>query len=135
MGLRHPVIKQLGVLYFYDIVFFSLQSVDTLNEAIKLERFDTMSVNQLRHCIPKRAARYHFFKYNHQYEGDYFESVIFLYSMPSSGCSIKDRMLYSSCKGPFLDYVEQVVGLTIARKVSKYIGCGARFRGSKRMGT
>jgi len=26
-------------------------------------------------------------------------------------------MLYSSCKGPFLDYVEQVIGLTIDRKV------------------
>jgi len=92
-------------------------SVDTLNEAIKMERFDTISVNQLRLCIPKRAARYHFYKYNHQYEGDYYESVIFLYSMPANGTSIKDRMLYSSCKGPFLDYVEHDMGLRIDRKV------------------
>lgn len=92
--------------------------MDTLNEAIKLERFDTVSVNQLRSCVPKRAARYHFYKFKHQYEGDYYESVVFLYSMPSSGCSIKDRMLYSSCKGPFLDYVDSVVGLTVDRKVS-----------------
>lgn len=39
--------------------------------------------------------------------------------MPGYSCSIKERMLYSSCKAPFLDLI-QSLGVTIAKKVSIY---------------
>ena len=38
--------------------------------------------------------------------------------MPGYSCSIKERMLYSSCKGPLLDAVERQLGIAISRKVS-----------------
>lgn len=38
--------------------------------------------------------------------------------MPGYKCSIKERMLYSSCKSRLLDTVEQEFCLEIAKKVS-----------------
>lgn len=46
---------------------------------------------------------------------------VFIYSMPGYSCSIKERMLYSSCKGPLLDAVEQQMGIEVVRKVHKLI--------------
>ena len=43
-----------------------------------------------------------------------------MYTMPGYNCSIKERMLYSTCKGPLLDHVEKEIGLEIARKVRLY---------------
>lgn len=40
--------------------------------------------------------------------------------MPGYSCSIKERMLYSSCKAPLLDLI-QSLGVTIAKKVSIYL--------------
>lgn len=37
--------------------------------------------------------------------------------MPGYSCSIKERMLYSSCKAPLLDLI-QSLGVTIIKKVS-----------------
>lgn len=42
---------------------------------------------------------------------------VFIYSMPGYKCSIKERMLYSSCKSRLLDSVEQDFQLEIAKKV------------------
>lgn len=37
--------------------------------------------------------------------------------MPGYNCSIKERMLYSSCKAPLTDMMEQL-GLQLVKKVS-----------------
>lgn len=57
---------------------------------------------------------------------------VFIYSMPGYKCSIKERMLYSSCKSRLLDSVEQDFQLEIAKKVrpvprvpSSHSPCGA----------
>ncbi|XP_077284989.1 twinfilin actin binding protein isoform X2 [Arctopsyche grandis] len=42
--------------------------------------------------------------------------IVFIYSMPGYSCSIKERMLYSSCKGPFSDIISQN-GLEIIKKI------------------
>ena len=47
--------------------------------------------------------------------------AVFVYSMPGYKCSIKDRMLYSTCKGPLLDVATDRVGLEIARKVNNEV--------------
>ena len=58
--------------------------------------------------------------------------AVFIYSMPGYKCSIKERMLYSSCKSRLLDSVEQDFQLEIAKKVgavpsgpvtTPYVGC------------
>lgn len=37
--------------------------------------------------------------------------------MPGYNCCIKERMLYSTCKAPLMDYVEQTLKMEITRKV------------------
>ena len=66
--------------------------------------------------MPKNSARYHFFLFKHKYNGNSLESLIFIYSMPGYVCTIKERMLYSSCKGPLLETAE-TLGVKIDKKV------------------
>lgn len=42
---------------------------------------------------------------------------VFIYSMPGYTCSIKERMLYSSCKNRLLDEVERDYQLEVTKKV------------------
>lgn len=43
--------------------------------------------------------------------------AVFIYSMPGYTCSIKERMLYSSCKNRLLDEVEKDYQLEVTKKV------------------
>ena len=38
--------------------------------------------------------------------------------MPGYKCPIKERMLYSSCKAPVIDVLEQSLGMEVVKKVS-----------------
>lgn len=49
-----------------------------------------------------------------------FVSSVFIYSMPGYSCSIKERMLYSSCKSRLLDEVERDFHLEVAKKVKTH---------------
>ncbi|KAM9227357.1 twinfilin-2 isoform 2-T2 [Leptosomus discolor] len=92
--------------------------LDLERETIDLVHTSPTEIADLPKRIPQDSARYHFFLYKHSHEGDYLESVVFIYSMPGYKCSIKERMLYSSCKSRLLDTVEQEFCLEIAKKVS-----------------
>lgn len=48
-----------------------------------------------------------------------FSFSVFIYSMPGYSCSIKERMMYSSCKAPLLSDIEQNIGLVVTKKVTK----------------
>ncbi|CAI5767108.1 twinfilin-2 isoform X4 [Podarcis lilfordi] len=98
-----------------------IQKLDLERETIDLVHTNATEIADLPKRIPQDSARYHFFLYKHSHEGDYLESVVFIYSMPGYKCSIKERMLYSSCKSRLLDSVEQNFCLEIAKKVS--LGC------------
>ena len=45
------------------------------------------------------------------------QRAVFVYSCPGYNCSVKERMLYASCKGPLLDTLEQDFGLSCEKKV------------------
>nr|XP_025740487.1 toll-like receptor 9 isoform X3 [Callorhinus ursinus] len=90
--------------------------LDLERETIELVHTEPTEVAQLPSRVPRDAARYHFFLYKHTHEGDPLESVVFIYSMPGYKCSIKERMLYSSCKSRLLDSVEQDFQLEISKK-------------------
>jgi len=92
-------------------------SIDLQQETIELASYDNIEVDRLISKIPTDHARYHFFVFKHTHEGDYMESIVFIYSMPGYKCSIKERMLYSSCKSPLVDVAEQDLGMEIAKKV------------------
>lgn len=42
---------------------------------------------------------------------------VFIYSMPRYSCPIKVRMLYASCKSPFIEELENLYQLKIHKKV------------------
>lgn len=91
--------------------------IDFDKELIMLSNTDLTEVRDLPKRLPKDAARYHFFLYKHSHEGDHLESIVFIYSMPGYNCSIKERMLYSSCKSPLIDLVESKLGMEIEKKL------------------
>ncbi|AWP08152.1 putative twinfilin-1 isoform 2 [Scophthalmus maximus] len=91
--------------------------VDAEQELIRLSNTEPTEVKDLPMRIPKDAARYHFFLYKHSHEGDYLESTVFIYSMPGYKCSIRERMLYSSCKNPLVDMVENNLQIEIEKKL------------------
>ncbi|VDK89608.1 unnamed protein product [Litomosoides sigmodontis] len=93
-------------------------AVDTLNEAIKLECSKTsVSPEQLNEIIPRDKPRYHFYRFCHKYNDEDYDSLFFIYSMPASGCTIKERMLYSSCKQPFLQAALSAANLCPDKKI------------------
>ncbi|NXU41714.1 TWF1 protein, partial [Drymodes brunneopygia] len=91
--------------------------IDMKNETIILANTLDTELKDLPKRVPKDAARYHFFLYKHTHEGDYLESIIFIYSMPGYTCSIRERMLYSSCRSPLLEIVETQLWMQIVRKI------------------
>ncbi|XP_036962405.1 twinfilin-1a [Acanthopagrus latus] len=91
--------------------------VDFEQELIRLCSTEPTEVKDLPLRIPKDSARYHFFLYKHSHEGDYLESTVFIYSMPGYSCSIRERMLYSSCKNPLVDMVENNLRIEIEKKL------------------
>uniref|UniRef100_A0A7N8XTZ0 Twinfilin-1 n=1 Tax=Mastacembelus armatus TaxID=205130 RepID=A0A7N8XTZ0_9TELE len=91
--------------------------VDAEQELIRLCNTEPTEVKDLPKRVPKDSARYHFFLYKHSHEGDYLESTVFIYSMPGYKCSIRERMLYSSCKNPLVDMVENNLKIEIEKKL------------------
>ena len=47
----------------------------------------------------------------------YGVATVFLYSCPGFKSSVRERMLYSSCKEPVVDAIEQELGKTVSKKV------------------
>lgn len=114
--MDHRAVKALEG--FRDKKFNYVQlEIDFEQELIMLCNSEPTEVKDLPKRIPKDAARYHFFLYKHSHEGDYLESTVFIYSMPGYNCSIKERMLYSSCKNPLVDMVENKLEIEIEKKL------------------
>ncbi|OWR50934.1 putative twinfilin [Danaus plexippus plexippus] len=90
--------------------------IDIDEEKICLSKAAIINVSELPAQVPSDQARYHLFLFKHSHEGDHIESFVFIYSMPGYSCSIKERMMYSSCKGQFLDILENM-GVAIAKRL------------------
>jgi len=117
-GVQFPIdqdaIKLIKSFARSELDFVQL-SVDTLNEAIKLEAHKSeLRVSELSNVISKGKPRYSLFRFS-EFDG---KPVFFIYSVPpSSSCTIKELMLYSSCKAPFLTEVEKNCGVKIDKKI------------------
>merc|ERR1712012_643305 len=86
--------------------------IDIPKEVIDVVCAEDVEVGQLASKVPLENAAYHLFLFKHTHEGDYQESIVFVYSMPGYKCPIKERMLYSSCKGSLIIMLEHA-GLEI----------------------
>jgi len=99
-------------------------SIDPKSETILLEKnesansfdFTKRSISSL---TPKDHARYHLIAFNHQHNKKQTRANIFVYSIPLSGCPVKERMLYSSVKNSLLQVIqeESKVGISIDRRI------------------
>ncbi|XP_060766467.1 twinfilin-2b isoform X2 [Neoarius graeffei] len=98
--------------------------LDTERETIELVHTNPTEIRELPARIPADAPRYHFFMYKHSYQGQSVEAVVFIYSMPGYRCSIKERMLYSSCKNRLLEEVERDYHIEISKKMEIESGEG-----------
>jgi twinfilin-like protein len=90
--------------------------IDLEKEEITISKADNIEVAKLSSQLPNDHARFHIYLFKHSYEGDFLESYVFIYSMPGYSCSVKERMMYSSCKAPFLDSIH-LMGLDFAKKL------------------
>ncbi|CAG5118884.1 unnamed protein product [Candidula unifasciata] len=91
-------------------------SLDLVKEVVDVETTDNIHVNKLVSHIPTESARYHLFNFSHTHEGDSLDSVVFIYSMPGYKCSIRERMLYSSCKSPLVDSITRA-GIQVEKRI------------------
>ncbi|XP_061175889.1 twinfilin-1-like [Saccostrea echinata] len=118
-GVSFPVseeaLQKLEELRDGKITYVQL-SLDIPTETINLEMADNTDIKSLASRVPDDSARYHVFTFKHTHEGDYTESIVFIYSMPGYKCSIKERMLYSSCKSPLISRIE-ALGIEITKKL------------------
>ncbi|XP_069760036.1 twinfilin-1-like isoform X11 [Narcine bancroftii] len=115
--MQGDVVQALKKLQNKELSYVQLK-IDFNHENIALADTTHTEIGDLPNRVPKDSARYHFFLYKHSYEGDYLESIVFVYSMPGYTCSIRERMLYSSCKNPLIDMVEKQLSLDITKKPS-----------------
>ncbi|XP_077567086.1 twinfilin-1-like [Stigmatopora nigra] len=99
-----------------DINYVQLR-IDFDEELICLCSTEATELRDLPSRIPRDFARYHFFLYKHSHEGDCLESTVFIYSMPGYKCSIRERMLYSSCNNPLVEMVENQLMIEIDKKL------------------
>eukprot|EP01134_Creolimax_fragrantissima_P005205 CFRG5205T1 len=91
-------------------------AIDVKKERITLAVADETIITELKEKTPCDSPRYQFIAYAHEYEGEQQRPILFIYSCPGFNCSIKERMLYSSCKNDVVAMAEGV-GLNIAKKL------------------
>ncbi|XP_069142445.1 twinfilin-1-like isoform X2 [Argopecten irradians] len=119
-GVAFPITDEalLKIQEFVEGQYTYVQlSLDMTDEKIVLEKAENIPTSALADQVPEDHARYHLFNFKHTHEGDYTESFVFIYSMPGYKCSIKERMLYSSCKSPLLGVLEGQMGIELAKKL------------------
>lgn len=90
--------------------------IDIKGEQILLDRYkETVNVESLVNEIPRDKGRFHLYRFNHIYDNEKFKSIVFIYSMPGFSCSVKERMLYSSCKSELLQYLKTQAQIDISK--------------------
>lgn len=90
--------------------------IDLEEEKIHLVNAANIDLLKLPAQIPTDHARYHLYLFKHLHEENHLDSMVFIYSMPGYSCSIRERMMYSSCKGPFSATIEKH-GIEITKKL------------------
>eukprot|EP01135_Chromosphaera_perkinsii_P004712 Nk52_evm23s294 gene=Nk52_evmTU23s294 len=121
VGLEYPVddsakaaMKQLKS---NEVNYVQLK-IELDTELIALSKTEaSLSADKLHTVIPRENPSYHFFNYKHEFNGEPDEALIFIYSCPGYQCSVKERMMYASCKSKVLDFSEGEMGLKPVRRL------------------
>lgn len=120
-GLNFPisseVVMKLDAIKSKKISYLQLK-IDIDKEEIHLQRSEVnLAASQLEAACPANAPRYHLYLFKHKYEGASVDSMIFIYSIPGYASTVKERMLYSSCKGTLISYCEEIIKMRIDKKL------------------
>ncbi|KAG4073122.1 hypothetical protein HA402_002511 [Bradysia odoriphaga] len=91
-------------------------NIDLQAEQVNLVKAANVELDRLPKEVPSDAARYHLYLFKHTHEGDYLESIVFIYSMPGYSCPVKERMMYSSVKATFCETIHKL-GLDIVKRL------------------
>ena len=78
--------------------------IDVQNEKIVCQKEESVELETLGNEIPLSLPAFHFYKWNHEHEGNMISSIIYIFSCPdgsgnTKSAPVKQRMLYSSSKG------------------------------------
>ncbi|XP_014228285.1 twinfilin isoform X1 [Trichogramma pretiosum] len=116
-GIAFPVTDEAKQALTCDDYNYVQLRIDLDEEKIHLVTAATdVSIDKLPTKVPSDCARYHLYTFKHTHEGDLLSLKVFIYSMPGYNCSIKERMLYSSCKAPLIEFINSL-GVEIAKKL------------------
>lgn len=114
---QQDAVDALKLLAQKKITYVKL-ALDIKQEEIKLEQTEEkLNVSLLPSYVPNDSPRYHLLYFPHDHDGDHYKSYVFIYTCPGYSCPVKERMLYSSCKGPVTDVCEQEFGIVIDKKI------------------
>jgi len=117
-GVSFPVtdaaMDKLQKLKNGSITYVQLK-IDEKAEKIDLGTSTNINIGEIGSQFPDAEARFHFFAYKHEFEGQRLTSVIFIYSC-SNGTPVKQRMLYSTTKAAATDAATSI-GIEIAKKL------------------
>jgi len=114
--MEQPVLQSIDDFLKKESDYIQL-AIDISKEVILLKKTGIYSIKELPALVPLDGARYHLFRYKHVFQGEATTSIVFVYSMPGYSVSIKERMLYSSCKNSVVEIIEKQFNIQIDKKV------------------
>jgi twinfilin-like protein len=92
-------------------------TIDIKNQLILLDRYkENLNADQFASECNKDNGCFHLYRFIHRFDNVEFKNVLFIYSMPGFSASIKERMLYSSCKNEFLNFIKSNYSLVDVSK-------------------
>jgi len=92
-------------------------TIDADAEKITLAGTKKLSISDLPDQVPSDEPRFHFFRYDHEHEGQQLKSIVMVYSCPDGSGGTKSapvrlRMLYSSSKANIENILQSIGGKT-----------------------
>lgn len=120
-GIEFPLTEEAkkALIDLKDGVISYLQ-LSIKNEEIHLDKRESHKDFDLKDVpgkVPPQSPRYHLFLFPHTHAGLYHKSVVFIYSVAGSNCSVKERMLYSSAKNALMSCLHNQIGITVDKKI------------------
>lgn len=118
--LSPPNPQSRNCLFLKDGLISYLQlAIDAQKEIIILEKKEShkeFDIKDVPEKVPPKSPRYHLLLWPHTHNGLFHKSIIFIYSVPMSGCTVKEKMLYSTCKGALMVAIQEKVGIELNKK-------------------
>ncbi|KAI1278816.1 Twinfilin-2 [Halotydeus destructor] len=122
-GVEFPISEE-GINALFDLkdglISYLQLAIDSQQEVIHLEKKEShkeFDIKDMASKVPGNSPRYHLILWPHTHNGLFHKSTIFVYSVPSSNCTVKEKMLYSTCKSALLMAIQDRVGIELAKKI------------------